>query len=365
MTTMNSMQRRAILRTLLGACACRTVAADIHEHIRGLAANAPLEMQFEGSTAEECRAWQTRFLAKLEELLGDHRPPSDWEARLEESIEFDDHVRESLAVSADGFPELPIHLLTPKGSFATPRPGIVALHGHGPYGNDPVAGVETTPGHIRSIRSANYDFGRQLVRKGYVVAAPCLTPFGRRLDSSEAYGGTDACAVSFVRMQLLGKNLMSENLRDARWAFEFLARRRAVDAGRIGCVGLSYGGRMTMLAAAVEPRIRVAVISGALNVMQERIRGRYSCGAQVIPGLLQFGDVPEIAGLIAPRPAVWEVGKRDSLMVEEWIPGAWERIRRAYKALGAEESLAMDSFDGEHRWHGAKAEPALATALRP
>jgi len=44
-----------------------------------------------------------------------------------------------------------------------------------------------------------------------------------------------------------------------------------------------------------------------------------SAGAQVIPGLLNYGDVPEIASLIAPRPCLWEVGRNDNLMVRERI----------------------------------------------
>ena len=362
---MRNLDRRQWLRTLLGAYAAAAPAADVHQHIRKLADEAPLDMQFQGSTAADCRAWQKRFGDTLAGLLGPHRPPPEWESQVEETLDFDDHQRQSLLLSAPGYPQLPVYLLTPKGASRGARPGIVALHGHGPFGHDAVAGVDNTPERAQNIKEANYDFGRQLVRKGYVVVAPCFTPFGRRLDSEEAYQGNDACAVAFVRMQLLGKNLMTENLRDALWSFEFLARQRGVDAGRIGCVGLSYGGRMTMLTAAVEPRIRIAVISGALNVMQERIGSRYSCGAQVIPGLLQHGDVPEIGGLIAPRPAVWEVGQRDGLMVKEWIPGAWERIERAYKAMGVQQSLEMDSFDGKHRWSGVKAEPALARLLSP
>ena len=164
-------------------------------------------------------------------------------------------------------------------------------------------------------------------------------------------------------MQTLGRLLIAENLRDALWSLELLAGRAEVDARRLACVGLSYGGRMTMLAAAVEPRIRAAVISGALNVMQERVQGRYSCGAQVIPGLLRYGDVPEIASLIAPRPCLWEVGNQDGLMVKNRIGPALERMRRAWRALDAENNLQVDFFEGGHQWNGVKAWPFLVAAL--
>ncbi len=171
-------------------------------------------------------------------------------------------------------------------------------------------------------------------------------------------------AITYLRLQLLGKLLIAENLRDSLWALEVLARHDQVDAKRLGCVGLSYGGRMTMLTAALEPRIRVAVVSGALNVMQERISKPYSCGAQIIPGLLNFGDVPEIGSLIAPRPCVWEVGSRDALMIPQWADEALGRMRRAYKALGAEDQLQVDRFEGGHEWSGRVAFPLLEKVLR-
>jgi dienelactone hydrolase len=168
-----------------------------------------------------------------------------------------------------------------------------------------------------------------------------------------------------VRLSLLGKLLMAENLRDCLWAVELLARHKQVDAQRLGCVGHSYGGRMTMLAAAVDSRIRIAAPSGALNVMQERIGNRYSCGAQVIPGLLKYGDVPEIAALIAPRPCVWIAGKQDGLIKPDWAEKALTRIRRAYRALGAEDRLVVDRWDGPHRWHGDVAFPLMEKVLQP
>src|SRR5262249_57504171 len=131
--------------------------------------------------------------------------------------------------------------------------------GEGGEGYGRVVGGGDLRGVAEAIRSANYDYGRQLVRRGYAVAVPCLTPFGPRLGDRAAYGRQDPCAVTFIRLQLLGKLLIAENLRDCLWALELLARHDEVDAGRLGCVGLSYGGRMTMLTAAPEPRLRGAV----------------------------------------------------------------------------------------------------------
>jgi dienelactone hydrolase len=336
----------------------------VDERIRELAEGAPLSMQFRGRTAEELRTWQAGFAARLRECLGPHRPPAGWKTDLERSVDLGDHRREEMILTARGHPPLPVYLLLPRRKADRPSAGVLALHGHGPYGYDAVAGREDQPGIAEAIRQANYDYGRQLARRGYVVAVPCLTPFGRRLGDPVGYGQQDPCAVTFIRMLLLGQLLIAENLRDCLWAFEFLARRAEVDAGRLACVGLSYGGRMAMLTAALEPRIRAAVVSGALNMMQERVGAHYSCGAQVIPGLLQHGDVAEIGSLIAPRYGLWEVDSRDGLISPEWARAALDRLGRAYRAAGAEEHLRVDRFDGGHRWSGRLAYPLLEDILR-
>jgi dienelactone hydrolase len=333
----------------------------VDERLRALAAEAPLTMKFQGTSPDQCRGWQGEFAAKLRSLLGPHQPPETWKT-ARHVTELEDHFREELVLTAEGCSPLPIYLLSPR-KVSKPKPGILALHGHGEYGHHPVAGRDDLPGVAAAIREANYDYGRELVRRGYVVAVPCLTPFGDRLGKLDTYKGQDPCAVSFVRLQILGRVLMGENLRDCLWGLEFLSRDPRVDANRLGCVGLSYGGRMTMLTAALEPRVRAAVISGALNVMQERISVSYSCGAQVIPGMLQYGDTPEIASLIAPRPCLWEVGAKDELISARWAEEALTRIRRAYKACNAEDGLIVDRFQGGHEWNGRVAYPWLERVL--
>jgi len=328
------------------------------------AKNAALSMRFRGTTAEECRTWQKRFREKLIELLGPHAPPQKWSAEEERRTELADHTRYELLLKADGVPTVPVYLLLPKGASREHKvPAVLCVHGHGAYGYHPVVGRTDLPGVERAVKNSNYDYGLQFVRRGYAVAAPCMIPFGRRL-KAERYGQTDPCAVTFVRMQALGMLPIAENLRDLRWCLDLLQSRPEVQTERIGCAGLSYGGRMTMLVSAIDQRIRVAAVSGALNLLQERISRRYSCGSQIIPGLLKYGDFSEIGSLIAPRHAVWEVGSKDGLVVSGWDEKFKRRLRRAYSALGVSKQLVFDHFEGGHRWNGEVAYPLFARVLR-
>lgn len=325
---------------------------------------AKLSMQFHGKTADEFREWRKQFRTKIAKLLGPHEPPKKWKAVEEKKIELADHTRYELLLSAKGVASVPVYLLIPKGaSKAKPVPAVLCVHGHGNYGHHPIVGRTDLPGVAKAIERTHYDYGLQFVKRGYAVAAPCMVPFGRRVDRAK-YGRTDPCATTFVRMQALGKTTMGQNLRDLSWCLDLLQSRPEVKKEKLGCAGLSYGGRMTMLAAAMDQRIKIAAVSGALNLLQERIFARYSCGSQIIPGLLKYGDYSEIGSLIAPQHAVWEVGSKDRLVVPGWDKKFKDRLKRAYAALGVTGRLKFDHFDGGHRWNGEVAYPLFAKLLK-
>lgn len=372
--TVSLMTRRGFVASLAALLAnTRIAVADdplpalptLNQEMERALRHAPLKMQFRGTTPEELSSWQKQFAAKLRELIGPHQPPTGWTSEQLSKTTLADHTREEWLLKADGVPSLPLYVLRPLGEGQRRFPIVLALHGHGAFGHDPVVGVEATPQHVQAIRGANYDYGRQLVRAGYLVIAPCFTPFGRRISDAQREGKTDPCAVAFVRLMFLGQTLLGANLRDVIWSLSFASQREDVQPDRVACVGLSYGGRMTMMATALEPRIKVAVISGALNVFQERaMSGGYSCGAQVIPGLLEWGDTPEIGSLIAPRPCMWEIGSRDGLIVKGWAEQAIERLQRAYDASPNPKHLQFHRFEGGHRWDGETARDLLAKHLK-
>ena len=335
------------------------------DDVRASLAKAPLTMLFQGESAADFAKWKQQFRSTLNQLLGNSDPPADWRVAEETRAVFEDHTRYQLVLQADGVPAVPVYLLVPAGARPDRSlPAVLCVHGHGQFGNDPIAGRTDLDGVAQNIEKCNYDYGLQFVRRGYVVAAPCMIPFGRRVDR-KAYGGNDPCAVNFVRMQALGQLPITANLRDLRWSVDLLQSRPEVDSARVGCAGLSYGGRMTMMVTAVDDRIKVASVSGALNLMQERMSLRHSCGSQMIPGLLRYGDYSEIGSLIAPRPCVWETGSNDTLIVPEWDEKFRGRLRRAYSAAGAADRLYFDRFDGGHQWSGRIAFPLFDEILKP
>jgi len=345
---------------LTGQTPKRLVDADIGAALE----NARLSMLFQGKTAEGCRRWQKEFKTKLTELLGDSTPPKNWKVTVEKVVKLNDHVRHQILLEAKGIPSVPVYLLIPRDlAKGKKAPGVLCVHGHGEFGNDPIVGRNDLPGVEEAIQKSHYDYGLQFVRKGYVVAAPCMVPFGRRVNRKK-YGGQDPCAVTLVRMQALGQLPITSNLRDLRWCLDLLQSRSEVKADKLGCAGLSYGGRMTMMVTAMDQRIKVASVSGALNLLQERLSRRYSCGAQVIPNLLQYGDYSEIGSLIAPRPCVWETGSKDGLIVPKWDDVFRKRLQNAYQALGAKQNLVFDRFEGAHRWNGAVAYPLFEKVLK-
>jgi len=53
-----------------------------------------------------------------------------------------------------------------------------------------------------------------------------------------------------------------------------------------------------------------------------------TCGNQYSPSLLRYGDIPDVAGLIAPRPLLVEMGEKDECFVIEDAARAYEHVQR-------------------------------------
>jgi dienelactone hydrolase len=179
--------------------------------------------------------------------------------------------------------------------------------------------------------------------------------FGERAVGFEMDSGDDGCNIAQIRAQLLGINTLTLNVFDLTRCIDYLTMRDEVDAKRIGCIGLSYGGTLTLFSAALDERIKVAVVSGYLTSLYEQtfVRGD-TCGQQIVPGLLHWGELSDVACLIAPRALLVESGAEDPSFNIDAARAAFREVHHLYEVLGLAEKTTHHVFDGGHRWDGAR-----------
>ena len=94
---------------------------------------------------------------------------------------------------------------------------------------------------------------------------------------------------------------------------DWIETRKELDGARVGLMGISGGGTVTSFATALEPRIKVAMISGYLNTFKDSIVAMSHCIDNYVPGILNWCENYDVASLIAPRPLYVESGERDNI----------------------------------------------------
>lgn len=317
------------------------------------------KMAFRGEDIESYHKWKSVFSKKFVECLG-RMPASETslDIKIVEEIDFPGYTRKKVIYQADAYSKIPAYLFIPKNR-PFPAPAVICPHGHGRGKVDPAGIIE----HKRDkahFAKYNYDYAVQFAKRGFVTLAPDSRCFGERVDDpNEVYGrmnieeGVHWCDINFIMGMLLGYNLLTLHIFDIGRGIDFLQTLKEVDADRIGCVGLSQGGTTALFSGAFHSRIKVVGISGYLNSWKVfPLATGQICGSQIIPGLLEFGDHPEVAGLIAPKPLFLEFGIRDPLFPIEASRETYLKVKRMYSILKSDDCLEVEEFDGLHAFKG-------------
>jgi dienelactone hydrolase len=293
--------------------------------------------------------WLNGRQRRLTELLGPVPDPVALNPETLESVQCDGYRRDKIVFDTEDTMSVPAYLLVPAGRVA-PGAAVLACHGHGP-GKSQAVGLAHTD-------APNSDYALQLVRRGYVVLAPDLRCFGERLDwnPEDHY----ACDTNLVHAVMAGWNPLAQNIWDLQRCLDVLADHPLVDPTRLGMVGLSYGGTVTLFTAAIDPRVTAAVVSGYFSSWAESHKMPWNmCGSQVAFGMLGRLEHEDLGALIAPRPLLIESGTEDPLFPVATAVESVRRTRLVYEHFGAADHLAHDVFEGEHQWHGEAAMPFL------
>lgn len=330
------------------------------EHLEKLYSQNRPKLSFSPHTVKEWEKWKVELKKKLIDLLGLFPKKCDLAPKIIERKDLGVYYREKIVLQPEEGLLMPAYLLIPKG-IDFPIPTVLALHGHG-RGVKDVLGEADSPIWQKFIKDYNYDYAHQLAKKGFVTFVPEARGFGEREKESEKVINPreeedyrTSCRKSSFNAILLGQPLIGRKVWDVMRSIDYLEMRPEVDAKRIGCLGLSMGGTITLYTAALEKRIRVAVISGYLNTFRDSIMAMEHCECNYVPGILQYAEMYDICGLIAPRPLLIESSRDDPIFPFHASKLAFDRVREVYKLLGEEEKIEGDFFAGQHKFSGKKA----------
>jgi len=149
-----------------------------------------------------------------------------------------------------------------------------------------------------------------------------------------------------------GKTMAGARVYDIMRAIDYLSARGDVDAEKIGCMGISGGGLVCAFSSAVDERIKAAVVSGYTCTFKESVMSIRHCIDNYIPGILNAAEMPDIIGLIAPRPLLVESGTEDRWFPVAGTRAAFSRLEKIYGLLGVRDRLEKDIFEGPHEISG-------------
>ena len=255
-------------------------------------------------------AWRDRCKAKLAELI--HLSSTDPGPVTE--LRRTDHnavTVAALVMQAEDDLTIPAYLLTPPQDR---RPGtaVMAIHGHSPGLGEGCLGLAA---------NGYRGFAMRLAEAGFVVLLPIHRGFGPLRDLALHRPGyrldyEKSMHFAYVTDSFLhGRTVVGDNVSDLlRWE-NWLTDAHGIE--RILAAGLSYGGDLALAYPPFSDRVERIFASGSSGSFGPHFRRCYNGPAHCIPGILNWMDRSDIAGLNAPRPLVMHYGERDTPSLDD------------------------------------------------
>ncbi len=318
------------------------------------------ECEFSG---QDFATWKNETLPRVMACLGDWPERVPLNAELSAEWEHDGLIKQRWLIDVSKHISAACLVNRPKNAKAGEKlPAILCCHGHGQFGKEPVMGNDSQPGLRQDIERMNYNYGHQMAKQGYVTFGIDWIGFGERNDGQKPnhykmVDTRDPCNIYYLHATMLGMTSLSINITHGKAAIDFAGGLPFVDPERLGVMGLSGGGTMTVWMYLCDERLKAAEIICYSDLWQcFGIRDVNYCGMQVAPGLYKLVDLPDLQGLLAPRPLLVDIGAYDRCFMIDSAMACFRKVEKIYAAAGAPDRLQLDLHPGSHAWGANKAE---------
>jgi dienelactone hydrolase len=347
-----------------------------------IAGDEPGRLSFRRPQWTEVEPWRATARPRVLDYLAQPDTGALPEVTVQRQYDYDGLHIEELSWQLPYGPPTEAVFLKPAGVFGQ-LPGVLVLHDHAAnkyFGCRKISqsGPERHP--LMVEHQAHYYGGRawanELAKRGYAVLAPDAFPFASRrvrleyvpaeiraelagtepetVENIEAYNHWAAEHESIMAKSLFcaGTTWPGVFLAEDQRALDVLCSRPDVDAGRVGCGGLSGGGLRTVFLAGLDERIRCAVCVGMMTTWRDFLLHKcYTHTWMVyVPLLPRDLDYPEILGLRLPQPTLVLNDSDDELFTLPEMKRAAQILQAIYDKAGAGESYRCTFYPGPHKF---------------
>lgn len=284
------------------------------------------------TTKADAVAWVQRTRERIQQAFGPFPKRTPLNARVTRTVERDGYRIENIIFeSRPGFP-VTANLYVPTNREGR-RPGVVGTCGHSANGKAAEAYQQFAQGLARlGMMCLIYDPIGQGERLQYVTDK--LTSKKGAGVREHLHGGNQ----QFLAGEFLGSWRAWDGIR----ALDYLLTRPEVDPNHVGVTGNSGGGTMTTWLTGLESRWTMSAPSCFVTTFRRNLENELPADTeQCPPRAIGLGlDHADFLAALAPRPVIILAKERDYFDVRG-AEEAYERLRRLYSLLGAEQNIAL------------------------
>lgn len=307
--------------------------------------------------------WQHQARHSLKKLLGIEKieaalPGYKPSARLLKTEKLDLFTREYWEIYTE--PNLPLSMIVLRPPAKKGKlPLVIAPHGHG-RNHQAYAGIYLDSADREHVLSGERDIAVQAVKEGYIAIAPTSRAFGEtRTEEDLKEGKSFSCRIQLMHDLLLGRTPIGDRVWDMMKILDWAVVNLPVDEDRIAITGNSAGGTTTLFTAAIDTRFKVAAPASYFSTIEGSIGVIAHCDCNYIPGMLDWGNMSDVGGLIAPRPLSIIHGVQDDIYPIEETRKAFELLKNIYSEAGAPGNIQLHEGAGGHRYYKEGAWPFI------
>ena len=246
---------------------------------------------------------------------------------------------------------------------------MICAHGHDADGWNSYAGVYRDQQHQQDTEKKQGNPGVQAVRQGFIAIVPATRGLAKSNSITDVNGrhGNRRCRAQLMHCLLAGRTAIGERVWDMtcllNWNDSDLT---GADSARIGMLGNSGGGVLTVYVTALDERIAVAHPSCSLTSFASESGYIFHCDCCMIPGIkVDLADMPDVAALAIPRKIIAVHGVKDGLHSRRIVNQAMTRLADIYSQRNVPDNFVFQWQPEGHRFYPAVFWPVMTTALQP